>query len=271
MTLKGKVALVTGGGTGIGKGVVELLAREGASLAVAAADIIRSGANQYGSKNIGGYTAAKAVVEGLSKDGIDAVAIEADVTDPASVQTMIDKTVAAFGKLDILVNVAGVITCKEVIDLTEDDWDSILDTNAKGTFLTNQAAVRQMKKQGSGGRIVNFASIAGKNGYAGLAHYCASKFAVVGFTNALAKEVTKDGITVNAVAPGIVLTEMWIKLRKDWALPGETEEESYRRCVTSMIPQGSDQTPEDMAAAVLFFLNSPHVTGQTLNVDGGCC
>jgi len=271
MELKGKVALVTGGGTGIGKGVVELLAREGASIAIAAADIVKTSANQYGSKNIGGYTAAKAVVEDLRKKGINAIAIETDVTDSNSVQKMIDKTVETFGKLDILVNVAGVITCKNVIDLTEDDWDSIMTTNAKGTFLTNQAAVKQMKKQGTGGRIVNFASIAGKTGYPGLAHYCASKFAVVGFTNALAKEVAKDNITVNAVAPGIVLTEMWMRLRKDWALPNETEEESYKRNVTSMIPQGTDQTPEDMAKAVLFFIMSPHVTGQTVNVDGGCC
>lgn len=271
MKLQGKVALVTGGGTGIGKGVVELLAGEGASIAIAAADRIESGANQYGSKNIGGYTAAKAVAEGLKKKRMDAIAIEADVTNAASVQKMIDKTVETFGKLDILVNAAGVITCKNVLDLTEDDWDSIMRTNAKGTFLTNQAAVNYMKKQGTGGRIVNFASIAGKTGYPGLAHYCASKFAVVGFTNALAKEVTKDNITVNAVAPGIVLTEMWMKLRKDWALPNETEEESYKRCVNSMIPQGTDQTPEDMAEAVLFFIMSPHVTGQSLNVDGGCC
>jgi len=271
MELKGKVALVTGGGTGIGKGVVELLAREGASIAIAAADIVKISANQYGSKNIGGYTAAKAVVEDLRKKGINAIAIETDVTDSNSVQKMIDKTVETFGKLDILVNVAGVITCKNVIDLTEDDWDSIMTTNAKGTFLTNKEAVKQMKKQGTGGRIVNFASIAGKTGYPGLAHYCASKFAVVGFTNALAKEVAKDNITVNAVAPGIVLTEMWMKLRKDWALPNETEEASYKRNVTSMIPQGTDQTPEDMAKAVLFFIMSPHVTGQTVNVDGGCC
>ncbi|MDF2569678.1 MAG: fabG 1, partial [Sporomusa sp.] len=119
-------------------------------------------------------------------------------------------------------------------------------------------------------RIINFSSIAGKTGYPGLAHYCASKFAVIGFTNALAKELVKDNITVNAVAPGIVATEMWVNLRKAWAQPGEKEEESYKRCVTSMIPQGVDQTPEDMAQAVLFFIDNAHVTGQTLNIDGGC-
>jgi meso-butanediol dehydrogenase/(S,S)-butanediol dehydrogenase/diacetyl reductase len=269
MSLKGKVALVTGGGTGIGKGVVEALAREGAQIAIAAVDFVDSGANQYGTKNIGGYTAAPKLAVELQAKGIDVIAIDANITKVADMDNAVKTTVERFGKLDILVNVAGLITCKNVVDLTEDDWDSVVDTNAKGTFVTNKAVLPQMKKQG-GGRIINFTSIAGKTGYPGLAHYCASKFAVIGFTNALAKELVKESITVNAVAPGIVATEMWVNLRKAWALPGETEEESYKRCVNNMIPQGVDQTPEDMAKAVLFFICNPCVTGQTLNVDGGC-
>lgn len=269
VSLEGKVAIVTGGGTGIGKGVVEALVCEGAKVAIVGVDFVDSAANQYGSKNIGGYTAAKNLAAELKEKGFDAIAIEANVTKDADVENMVKKTIEHFGRLDILVNAAGLITCKNVEDLTEEDWDSVVNTNAKGTFLTNKAVIPQMKKQGWG-RIINFASIAGKNGYPGLAHYCASKFAVVGFTNALAKELVKYNITVNAVAPGIVATEMWVHLQRAWALPGESEEESYKRCVSTMIPQGVDQTPEDMAKAVLFFINSPHVTGQTLNVDGGC-
>jgi len=270
-SLKGQVALVTGGGTGIGKGVVEALVARGITqIAIAAADYVDHSANQYKSKNIGGYTAAKTVCADLKKKGIDAIAIETNITKPADVQSMVKDTLAHFGKIDILVHVAGLITCKPVVDLTEEDWDSVVNTNAKGTFLVDQSVIKQMKKQGNG-RIINFASIAGKSGYANLAHYCASKFAVIGFTISLAKELLMDGITVNAVAPGIVPTQMWIDLAKSLALPGETDEESYKRCVSSMIPQGIDQTAEDMAAAVLFFIDNPHVTGQTVNIDGGCC
>lgn len=270
-SLKGQVALVTGGGTGIGKGVVETLVANGLDkIAIAAADFVDNNANQYKTKNIGGYTAAKKVCADLQKKGVDAIAIEANVSKPADAKKMVQDTLDRFGKIDILVNVAGLITCKMVEDLTEDDWDSVLDTNAKGTFLVDQAVLKTMKKAGFG-RIINFCSIAGKLGYATLAHYCASKFAVAGFTNSLAKEVLKDGITVNAVAPGIVATQMWTDLATSLALPGESVEDSYKRNVGIMIPQGTDQTPEDMARLVLFFIDSPHVTGQIVNVDGGCC
>ncbi|MGI5920236.1 MAG: SDR family NAD(P)-dependent oxidoreductase [Syntrophomonadaceae bacterium] len=270
-SLKGKVALVTGGGTGIGKGVVEALAGRGVDkIAIAAADFVDLTANQYKTKNIGGFTAAKKVCEELKAKGVDAIAIETDVTKPASVKNMVKETLNAFGRIDYLVHVAGLITCKPVVDLTEEDWDSVVNTNAKGTFLVDQAVIEQMKKQGEG-RIINFSSIAGKSGYANLAHYCASKFAVIGFSISLAKELLHDGITVNTVAPGIVPTQMWIDLADSLKLPGETREESYKRNVAAMIPQGIDQTPEDMAAAVLFFIDNPHVTGQTINVDGGCC
>ncbi|HEX3012405.1 MAG TPA: SDR family NAD(P)-dependent oxidoreductase [Syntrophomonadaceae bacterium] len=270
-SLKGKVALVTGGGTGIGKGVVEALIGRGIDkIAIAAADFVDLAANQYKTKNIGGYTAAKKVCEDLKKKGVDAIAIETNITKPADVKNMVKETIDRFGKIDILVNVAGLITCKMVEDLTEEDWDSVVTTNAKGTFLVDQSVIKQMKKQGEG-RIINFSSIAGKTGYATLAHYCASKYAVIGFTVSLAKELLHDGITVNSVAPGIVATKMWEDLADSLALPGESREDSYKRNVGIMIPQGTDQTAEDMAAAVLFFIDNPHVTGQTLNVDGGCC
>lgn len=267
--LEGKVALVTGGGTGIGKGVVDRLSREGAKVVVSGVDLIDSTHNQYGAKNVGGFSAAKQVAAEMSARGGEAIALEADVTNAKQVQELVTATVAQYGRLDLLVHCAGVITSKPVAELLEADWDSIMDTNAKGTFLINQAAAAQMKKQGNG-KIINFSSIAGKQGYAGLAHYCASKFAVLGFTQALAKELILENITVNAVCPGIVGTAMWEMLRRDFARPGETEEESYQRNVAAFIPQGVPQTEADMAEAVIFLAMSDHVTGQAINVDGGC-
>lgn len=269
MKLKGKVALVTGGGRGIGEGVVKVLAREGASIAIAEADRVDWACNQYETKDIGGYQAALRLVEQLRQQGTPAIAIEADVTKAADVKRMVELTVDRFGRIDILVNVAGVITVNTTENLSEEEWDSIMDTNAKGVFLCCKAVLGQMKKQGSG-RIINFASIAGKNGFPTLPHYCASKFAVVGFTNSLAKEVARDNITVNAVCPGIVPTQMWVMLRRAWANAGESEEESYARQVSQIIPQGTDQTAEDMGKAVLYLALADHVTGQAINVDGGC-
>lgn len=268
MKLKGKVALVTGGGTGIGRGVVERLAAEGASVAVAGVDVIESANSQYGTRNVGGYTAALALVEDLKKKGFRAIAVEADVTRMDQVKVMITRVVEAFNRLDILVNCAGVITSATVDKLTEEEWDTVMDVNAKGTFVVDKVASAEMIKQGFG-KIVNFSSIAGKIGYAGLAHYCASKFAVIGFTKALAAELAKQKITVNAVCPGIVGTQMWKMLSKDFGMPGESEEESYERNVRAMIPQGEPQTAEDMAEAVVFLAVSDHVTGQAIYVDGG--
>ena len=270
MRLQGKVAAVTGGGTGIGKGVSQRLALEGARLAIVGADVLSSAFNQKGAKNVGGFTAARELAKSLSEGGVSAIAIECDVTQKNQVESMINGIVAHFGRIDLVVHCAGVITAKKVVDLTEEDWDSVMTTNAKGTFLVDQAAAAQMMKQG-GGKIINFSSIAGKTGYAGTAHYSASKFAVIGFTEALAKELIQDHITVNAVCPGIVGTQMWKMLARDFALPGESDEQSYQRNVAAMIPQGEPQTEEDMAEAVMFLALSDHVTGQAIGVDGGAC
>ncbi len=265
--LAGKVALITGGGTGIGRGIAERFGREGMKVAVAGLEQAKSTATQYFGRKLGGYSAAQAVAKTI---GNGAIAIEADVTERAQVQAMVEKTVAAFGRLDVLVNCAGLVTACPIADMTEDEWDSILDVNLKGTFLTNQAAVIQMRKQGAeGGRIINLASIAGKFGTGTLTHYCASKFGVVGFTNALAKEVAREGITVNAICPGIVGTQMWMLLNAAFAKPGETPEQVYARAVDTYIPQGVEQTNDDMADMAVFLAAAPHVTGQSINVDGG--
>jgi meso-butanediol dehydrogenase/(S,S)-butanediol dehydrogenase/diacetyl reductase len=133
----------------------------------------------------------------------------------------------------------------------------------------NRAAIIQMRTQGGGGRIINVASIAGKFGVATLTHYCASKFAVVGFTNALAKEVAREGITVNCICPGVVGTQMWTHLTEAQLEPGETPDQAFSRIVEGFIPQGVPQTAEDMAALALYLVEAPHVTGQAINVDGG--
>lgn len=266
--LSDKIAIVTGGGTGIGAGIVRRLHHEGATVVVNGVDTVRTDSNQNRSTHIGGFAAAQGLADELDGSGATATALEADVTDKAQVDALVHQAVERFGRIDLLVHSAGIITSKPVVELTESDWDSIMTTNAKGTFLTNQAVVPQMLSQG-GGKIINISSIAGKQGYAGLAHYCASKFAVLGFTQALARELIADRITVNAVCPGVVGTAMWQMLRQDFARPGESEEQSYERNVAAFIPQGVPQTEADMAEAVMFLVRSDHVTGQAINVDGG--
>ena len=204
--LEGKVALITGGGTGIGSGIAHGFAREGMKLALAGLEHAPSADNQYESRHIGGYSAAATVADEL---GGDAFAMDGDVADAVAVDAMFTRTADRFGRVDVVVNAAGVVTARPIAEMSEAEWDNIMDVNAKGTFLVNRAAVIRMRAQGAGGRIINIASIAGKSGAATLTHYCASKFAVVGFTNALAKEIAREGITVNCICPGIVGTRMW--------------------------------------------------------------
>ncbi len=252
LPLAGKTAVVTGGARGIGKGIVLELARAGADVLIA--DLLEDAMQS---------TAAE--VQAL---GRRALTRRVDVTDAAQVQAMVDQAVSGLGGLDILVNCAGVISIHPVAELSERDWDFVMDVNAKGTFLGCRAALGPMRAQRSG-RIVNVASIAGKEGFPNLAHYSASKFAVVGFTNALAKEVAQEGITVNAICPGIVRTYMWDRLSDEWKNEGESVEDSWARHQLTLIPQGRAQTPQDMGRLALFFATMDNVTGQSVNVDGG--
>ncbi|MBI5014463.1 MAG: SDR family oxidoreductase [Deltaproteobacteria bacterium] len=255
MKLQGRVALVTGGGRGLGQGIVKRLAEAGCDVAVV--DVLLDNAQK--------------VAEEVKALGRRAIAVQTDVTQWDQVQDMVKQTVSKLGKLDIAVNNAGVIIIKSVEELTEQDWDYVNDVNAKGVFLCCKAEIGPMKNQGWG-RIINTASIAGKEGFPDLSHYCASKFAVVGFTNALSKELKRTGITVNAICPGIIGTGMWYGpngLAEKWKLPGETMDESWKRHQDQLIPQGVAQTPEDMGDLAVYFATAEHVTGQSVNVDGG--
>lgn len=267
-TLNGQVALVTGGARGIGRGIALALARAGADVAIADLENIASTAQQYSNAAIGGFTEAQKTVSEITALGRRSVAIQADVCKKADVARMIEETLGRLGTLDILVCNAGVVSVASVETMTEETWDLTFDVNVKGVFLSCQAAIPAMKRQGRG-CIINIASIAGKNGSAGLAHYCASKFAVVGFTNSLAKELAAANIRVNAICPGILRTQMWEYLAETLKRSNESKEDAWQRYIKGLIPLGRPQTPDDIGQLAVYLAAAENVTGQAMNVDGG--
>ena len=244
MSLQGKCALVTGGSRGIGRAVCLELARQGARVAVNYA---------------GNAAAAEETVRACEALGAEAFAIQADVADAAACEAMVKEVLARFGRLDILVNNAGVTRDGLMLTMKEADWDAVLDTNLKGAFHCMKAAYRPMMKQ-KYGRVVNLTSIVGLRGNAGQANYAASKAGLIGLTKSMAKELAARNVTVNAVAPGFIDTDMTA------ALP-----EKAREAMLATIPMGRLGQAEDVAKAVAFFAgdDSAYVTGQVLCVDGG--
>jgi meso-butanediol dehydrogenase/(S,S)-butanediol dehydrogenase/diacetyl reductase len=248
-------ALVTGAAGGIGRGIALTLARAGADVAVSDVD----GAGLAETR------------EQIAALGRASVALEADVTNYSEVRDMVAAVVDRFGQLDIASNNAGIPGYARITNLDPEVWDRMMRINAGGMFHCCKAEIEMMLPRRFG-RIVNTASIAGKIGSPGLTHYCASKFAVIGLTSALAREVAREGITVNALCPGMVGTAMWrgpSGAAEIYRKPEENEEESWARHQADLIPQGEAQTVEDMGDMVVFLAGAKHITGQALAVDGG--
>jgi len=244
MMLEGKVALVTGASRGIGREIALTLAEAGAAVVV----------NYHGSQ-----AAAEAVVAEIEAKGGAAQMYQCDVGDFAASKAMIDTVIKTYGHLDILVNNAGITKDNLMMRMSEADFDAVIESNLKGTFNCIKHVSRQMLKQ-RGGRIINMASVVGRSGNAGQMNYAASKAGIIGMTMSAAKELASRGITVNAVAPGFIQTEMTAAM---------TDE--ARAAVVKMIPMGIPGETKDIADLVLFLASDSagYITGQTISVDGG--
>ena len=244
MQIEGKIAFVTGASRGIGRSIALTLAEAGADVAINYA---------------GNAAAAEEVAVEIRKMGRRALILQGDVSQTEAAAAMLDAVVAEFGRCDILVNNAGITRDGLLMRMKEEDWDAVLNTNLKGVYNCTKAAIKYMMKQKSG-KIVNIASVVGIMGNAGQANYAAAKAGCIGFTKSVAKEVASRGITVNAVAPGLIATDMTS------VLPGKVVEE-----MAAGIPLKRAGQPVDVAKAVLFLVSddAAYITGQTLNVDGG--
>ena len=241
---EGKAALVTGASRGIGRAIALRLAAEGADV------LVNYNANAE---------AANQVADAIKALGCDVSVVQADVARQADVERLIQASLGAFSRIDVVVNNAGITRDTLLMRMSEDDWDTVLDTNLKSAFLVTKAALRPMLRQRHG-RIVNITSISGVIGNAGQANYSASKAGLIGFTRSTAREVASRNITCNAVAAGVIDTEIW-----------QGVPESAIESLLQMIPAGRKGTPEDVAEAVAFLASdaAAYITGQVLNVDGG--
>jgi 3-oxoacyl-[acyl-carrier protein] reductase len=241
--LSGKVAMVTGASRGIGRAIARALAAEGAFVCAAARDEGKL------AEVVGEITAA----------GGQASALALDVADRTSVDAAVKAALDAHGRVDVLVNNAGITRDNLLLRMKQDDWDQVIATNLTGTFLCTQAVLKPMIKQ-RGGRIVSVTSVVGLTGNAGQANYAASKAGIVGFTKAVAREVASRSITVNAVAPGFIETDMTGAMT-----------DKAREAITGSVPLGRVGRPEDIASAVVFLVSdeAAYITGQVLGVDGG--
>lgn len=251
----GKTVVITGASRGIGAAIARRFAREGAAVLVSANE-----------------PRVAEVAAAIVAEGGKAASFVGDVTDKASVVALYDTADAAFGRVDISIQNAGVITIAKIEAMSESEWDKVMDVNTKGVFLCCQEAIRRIRKHGGGGRLINTASGQARQGFIYTPHYAASKFGVIGITQSLAKEVAKEGITVNAFCPGIIETDMWAYNDAAWGellgnyKPGELMAEWVRN-----IPMPRAGSGDDVAGLVAFLASddAAYITGQTVNVDGG--
>ena len=242
LDLSGKVALVTGASRGIGRAIALTLARAGAQVVVTSRG-----------------EAAQAVADEIVSAGGAAVAVSADVVDAAAMTAAVDHVVKTFGRLDVLVNNAGITRDQLLLRMKREDWDAVLATNLTGTFICSQAVLKTMVRQRTG-RIISISSVVGQSGNPGQTNYAATKAGIIGFSKALAREVASRNITVNVVAPGLIDTDMTREISSD-----------AQANWTANIPLGRLGTPDDIAAAVCFLASdaASYITGQVLAVNGG--
>lgn len=241
--MTGQTAIVTGGGRGIGKAISIALAKKGVNVVVV-------GTN---------FDIASQTAEELLGLGVKSIALKADVSQADDVKNIFEKTLSEFGKVEILVNNAGITRDSLLIRMRDEDWDSVLNVNLKGTFLCTREAVKIMIKQ-KYGRIINISSIVAFMGNPGQANYCASKAGIAGMTKTIAKEYANRGITVNAIAPGFITTAMTEKIP-----------ENIKNEMLKAIPMNRFGSTEDIANGVVFFASpdAGYITGQLLHINGG--
>ena len=251
-TLEGKTALVTGGARGIGRAICEAYVREGARVAVA--DLL-----------------AEDAAETAAALGADAMAVTMDVTDLASIAAGVAAVEDAFGGIDILVNNAGIFNMAAIGEISVEDYRRQYDVNVGGTIFTTQAVVPGMKKRNRGGAIINFSSQAGRRGEPNITIYCSTKAAVISVTQSMALELARDGIRVNAIAPGVIDTPMWDVVDGLFARYEKRPIGEKKRLVGEAVPLGHMGRPDEIADPCVFLASDAarYITAQTLNVDGG--
>jgi 3-oxoacyl-[acyl-carrier protein] reductase len=244
MRFEGKVAIITGAGRGIGKAIAERLASEGADVVICDVD----------------KEAAERTAEEIrSKYSVKAIAISADVANEGDVNSMVEETIKNFGRVDFLINNAGITRDSLLLRMSEEEWDKVIAVDLKSVFLCTRAVIRHMMRQRFG-RIVNISSVIGLRGNVGQANYASAKAGIIGFTKSAARELAGRNITVNAVAPGYIQTEMTERL------PQDVKEEMLKQ-----VPLGRPGLPEDVAGVVAFLCSedASYITGEIIRVDGG--